>query len=205
MSPRPISVQTWPKERTGWIRTSSTTAIPTRFGAAISDPAQPFDLELEVVTRGGRRPEVTDLIISARQPGGNPVTTESLRRIHLASALKLVLTRATQKVIDNGDDTFSFPDDTSGAAWGGPQVSRPIRGTPMTEDFMMLVAETYRAAVASGSRSPVEDLRRELGASRSTAGRWIVAARKAGHLRQAVGRTAGEIPPEPSKRRGKSK
>jgi hypothetical protein len=202
MSPRLVSVQTWPKERTSWIRTSSTTAIPTRFGAVVDDPSQPFTVEFEVLTRDGRRPEVTELVLSVRDTSAaESITTESLRQVQVAGALTLAIAKVTIKVVDNGDGTFLLPDDTTGSTSGDEAVPRPVRGTSMTPEFLKLVAETYRAAVASGSRSPVEDLRRELGASRSTAGRWVLRARKDGYLREAIGRIAGESANPPKKSR----
>jgi hypothetical protein len=203
MGRRPPSVQTWPKDRASWVRTSPTSAIPTKFGAFIDDPAQPFTVELEVVTTGGRRPEVTEMTLGVRNlsTAGVPISTENLRHVHVAAALTLALTGATEKVIDNGDGTFTLPDDTTGTSWPADHVTRPVRGTTMSPEFLQIVATTYRAAVASGSRSPVGDLSIQLGTSRSTAGRWVVAARKAGLLGKAIGRTAGEDLPARRRKR----
>jgi|HubBroStandDraft_1064217.scaffolds.fasta_scaffold81215_2 hypothetical protein len=200
VSPRPPTVLITPDDREAPIRTGPSTAIPTKFWAFVDDPAQPFTLEIKVVTRGGRRPEVTDLTLSVREPTGGPITTESLRGVQVATALKLAVAKATHKVIDNGDGTFSLPGDDSGAVWGASQAPRPVRGTPMSREFLQLVAETYRAAVASGSRSPVEDLSHALGASRSTAGRWVLQARKGGHLGESIGRIAGEQVKKPRRK-----
>ena len=145
VAPRTPTVLITRDKRSGWIRTSSSTAIPTVFQAFVDDPIQPFTLDLEVRTRGGRRPEVTNLVLEVRNlSDSRPITTEALREVQVASALKLALARATKAVVDQGDGTFTFPDDTSGAAWGGRQVARPVRGVPMTDEFLKRVADTYR-------------------------------------------------------------
>jgi hypothetical protein len=192
-------------EGSGWIRTGPSTAIPSVFLATVDDPAQPFICNLEVRTRAGRRPEVVRLDLEIRNladPGG--ISTEGLRQVQVAKALTLALTKATQRVSDEGDGLFRLPGDPTGTSWGGDHVARPVRGAPVTEEFLQLVAHTYRSAVASGSRSPVGDLGRELGGSRSTAGRWVVQARKAGFLRPAIGRTSGEVAPTVRAKKGKN-
>jgi len=194
-----------PDHQTGWVRTSPSTALPTIFRAYVDDPTQRFTLDFEVRTTSGRRPEVTSLTLEIRNVStSGSITTEALRQVPVSAALKLALAGATKPVLDQGDGTFAFPDDPSGAVWGADHVARPVRGTPMSQEFLQLVAATYRAAVASGSRSPVEDLRVQLGASRSTAGRWVVRAREAGLLGRAIGRTPGEVVPKRSRntRRG---
>ncbi len=179
--------------------------IPRRFSAHVDDPAQPFTLDLMVVTGSEHRPQVVSLELSMRnltEPGS--ITTERLRSVQVAKALQQALRKATKPVIDKGDGTFTFPDDSTGTSWGGQSVARPVRGEPMSEDFLRLVADTYRMAVANGSRQPVEDMRAQIGwGSRSTAGRWVVQARKAGLLGPAIGRTAGEAPASTRKKKGR--
>jgi hypothetical protein len=184
-------------ERTIPIRTGPSTAIRSVFRAVVDDPSQPFILEFTVRTVAGRRPEVTDLNLGLRDPappGG--VTTEGLRKVQIAKALTLALAKATRRVADSDGGLFRLEDDAPGTARGDDQVARPVRGQPVKEEFLRQVADTYRKAVARGSHRPVGELGEQLGGSRSTAGRWVVQARRAGLLGAAVGRTAGEAPPK---------
>jgi hypothetical protein len=202
VSPRAPWVDADPIERSTPIRTGPTTAIPSLFRATVDDRTQPFILEFKVQTVGGRRPEVVELTLVPRDPivaGG--VTTEGLRSVQVAKALKLALAKATKRVNEMTDGLFQLEGDGPGIGYAGSQVARPVRGEPVSEDFLRQVADTYRKAVASGSRRPVGELGEQLGGSRSTAGRWVVQARRAGFLRAAVGRTAGEAPPRRSKKR----
>ncbi len=180
------------------IRTGPTTAIPSLFSAWVDDPQQPFVLEMEVRTIAGRRPEVVKLLLEARTASDRVagIRTESIRGVQVSKALKLALATATMKISDLGDGLFRLEGGVPDVVRGGGSVARPVRGTPVTEDFLRLVAETYRFAVASGSRRPVADVGRRLGGSRSTAGRWVLQSRSAGFLRPAIGRTAGEAAPK---------
>jgi hypothetical protein len=184
------------------VRTGPSTAIPNLFRAVVDDPAQPFVLQFKVQTTAGRRPEVVELLLETRDPtspGG--VTTEGLRRVHIAKALTLALAKATRRASEVSDGLFGLSDHDPGSSWTDEPVARPVRGEPVTEAFLGMVADTYRKAVASGSRRPVGELGEQLGGSRSTAGRWVVQARRAGLLGAAVGRVAGEAPPRRSKRK----
>jgi hypothetical protein len=185
------------------IRTGPTTAIPSLFTAFVDDPVQPLLVQMKVKTVAGQRPEVSELHLESRgRVNAEGLTTAGLRRVRIAQALKLALAKATVRVSDEGDGLLKLTEDPRGTAWRGEPVARPVRGEPVTEEFLGLVAKTYRAAVASGSRSPVEDLRQQIGGSRSTAGRWVVQARKAGVLRPAIGRKSGEVAPKVRAKRG---
>ncbi len=188
------------------IRTGPATAIPSLFTAFVDDPAQPLLVQMKVKTIAGQRPEVSELHLESRgRIDAEGLTTAGLRRVRIAQALKLALAKAAVRVSDDGDGLFRLTEYPQGAAWGGEPVTRPVRGEPVTEEFLQLVAKTYRAAVASGSRSPVEDVREQLGGSRSTAGRWVVQARKAGVLRPAIGRKSGEAAPKVRKKKGQKR
>ncbi|HUC05442.1 MAG TPA: hypothetical protein VL961_08575 [Acidimicrobiales bacterium] len=200
MAERRPTVTTWEKNGSGWVRTSPVTAIPTVFGSYVDDPSQPFTFELEVRTRPGRRPEVTELLIAARGEDSASITTDKLRGVHVARALTLALDAATQRFTHGDEDVPPGPDDPCAAGADAAPAPRPVRGTPTSTGFLQLVADTYRAAVASGSRSPVEEVRRQFETSRPTAGRWVVQARRAGLLGEALGRTAGEVAPGGSRR-----
>jgi hypothetical protein len=162
------------------IRAGASAAIPPLFTAEIDDPAQPYSLELRVRTVQGRKPEVIELLLAARGDDvESRITTEGLRGVHLAKALDLALSKALR--VDESDAPKSSPD-----------ARRPKRGVAVSDEFLQRVADIYRSAVAGGSRSPVNEVALQLGSSRSTAGRWVVQARRANILRAAMGTRAGE-------------
>jgi hypothetical protein len=174
-------------ERDPAVRTGPTTAIPCSFSAEIDDPEQPYLLDLRVRTIAGRRPEVVELRLELRspqQPGG--IATEGLRGVHIAKALQMAVTRAIE------------PIETEDGRVG---ATKPLRGIPVTKEFLGQVASIYRSAVAGGSRAPVVEVARQLGGSRPTAGRWVVQARKAGILKPAIGTRAGESVPRAKRHR----
>jgi len=190
---RSTYVHVTPLEPHTRIPTGPATAIPGLFTAEIDDPQQPFVLHLKVRTVTGRKPAVVELVVEPRSQGhASGITTESLRRVHIAKALKAAVERAIEPVRAEDELTTPDPTDISGTASSTPIVALPARGIPVTSGFLERVAEVYRSAVASGSRSPVVEVGRQLGGSRSTAGRWVVQARKANILRPAIGTRAGE-------------
>jgi hypothetical protein len=198
MSPRAASVLVTPLGGSNPIRTGPGTAIPSHFTAMVDDPAQPFLLELVVKTVAGRRPEVVEMRMSVRDltaPDGG-VTTEKMRPVKVAKALTMALAQATRRIHDDGSGMFRPVDELPVMGWSTDEVAKPVRGAAISDEFLKLVASTYRTAVASGSRSPVLDLQTHLGGSRATAGRWVVQARKAGFLRPTVGTRPGEITPK---------
>jgi hypothetical protein len=196
MPPREPWVDVDPVDRSRPVRTGPTTAIPSLFRAVVDDPAQPYLLQCKVQTLPGRRPEIVELLLEPRSPEtGGGVTTEGLRRVHLAQALTLALAKASRRASEVSDGLFALDDRDGATAGFDDAVARPVRGRPVSDAFLRQVADTYRKAVASGSHRPVGDLGEQLGGSRSTAGRWVVQARRAGFLGVAVDRTAGEAPP----------
>jgi hypothetical protein len=185
--PRDAYVHVTPIDRYPAVRTSPATTIPSTFTAEVDDPRQPYALDLRVQTVAGRRPEIVELRVELRNPqtpGG--ISTEGLRRVHLAKALEMAVARAI------GPDA-EHPREVHAA--------KPLRGVPVSHEFLELVANVYRSAVASGSRAPVAEVGRQLGGSRPTAGRWVVQARKAGILRPALGTRVGEAAPQRRRRR----
>jgi hypothetical protein len=184
---RSAYVHVTPIERNPTIRTGPGTVIPSSFTAEVDDPEQPYALDLRIRTLAGQRPEVVELrmeLRSPQRPGG--ITTEGLRGVHIAKALQMAVTRAIEPL--------EHDDDREGA-------TRPLRGVPLTKEFLDQVANVYRAAVASGSRAPVVEVARQLGGSRPSAGRWVVQARRAGILKPALGTRAGESVAKAKRRR----
>lgn len=61
----------------------------------------------------------------------------------------------------------------------------------VTPDLLTEVAELYRSATSAGL-APVVEIARKANVSHSTAGRWVVEARRAGIMGPAVGTRVGE-------------
>jgi hypothetical protein len=68
---------------------------------------------------------------------------------------------------------------------------RPRQGSPLTDDNLRQVAELYRVAVERGD-PPTQTVADAMHVARSTAARWVGAARKRGFLGPAVRGRGGE-------------
>ncbi|MGK2947425.1 MAG: hypothetical protein ACSLFP_02550 [Acidimicrobiales bacterium] len=104
-----------------------------------------------------------------------PLTADDLRRIPLGTILKESKQRHAAHVLRMADKYDAPRTDAEGLAeaWG------PRRGRALTRDDLQLVAEVYARAVAS--YLPVtEAVAEACHVSRSTAGKRIMAARRAG-------------------------
>jgi hypothetical protein len=101
----------------------------------------------------------------------------------------------TMRTGDGGSHLpFALAGSTAGfqAAIQGPQRV-PRRGIPLSEDHFTHVARIYRAATPSGA--PTAAVAKQMHVARSTAGRWVMQARKRGFLGAAGGTTGGEAGP----------
>jgi hypothetical protein len=75
----------------------------------------------------------------------------------------------------------------------GEVTSRPEPGKRLTDDWLERVAEVYRTALQNGL--PATDaVATAFPISRSTAGRWVMEARRRGLLGEAIPGRAGELP-----------
>lgn len=169
-------------------------AIPTIFEAQVYDPASPVNIVIEVRTRAGRPPEITDLRLTwhdLRRPTG--ITPAELRRVRLGGALQLALAAVREEREDRDDGLFRVAGTEDGVYYAGPQPA-PARGKPVSDDRLREVARLYRELVATGSRKPTQDIADQYHWSRSTVGRWLVEARRKGFLGPAVGTKAGVAP-----------
>jgi hypothetical protein len=184
-----------PLDRTSWISLSYGWAVPSRFEALVDDPAQPYLLHLVVRVNAGRGAELLAMSAEVRdptKPGG--VTAEGLRAVKVAAAIRLAVQHARKRVAESeplGAGTFRMEGEPEDTAWGGGR-SGPGRGRPIGDEHLQRVAEIYRAAVSTGHRAPVDEVRRQLNTSRSTAGRWVQQAREHHFLGPARGPVAGE-------------
>jgi len=173
--------------------------IPSVFCADIDLPALGASLVVEVRTRAGRAPEITEAQLRwhdlTKGPGLTPTTWRAVR---LGEALDLALQAARGVREDLGGGLFRLPGSPPGMFYGGATAA-PRRGVPIDDAHLRRIAEMYRDLVTAGSRAPTQDIAEALNYSRSTVGRWLVEARRRGLLGPAVGTRAG-VAPKPRRR-----
>lgn len=168
--------------------------VPYPIEVATTD-ATPTDYDVDfTIDAIGERLGVTRAEIRAR-PGGPPVTSTALHKIPLHAWMEHAIAAASipLKVDETGAPALrSSSDDPPPArkpptrAWRTPRKSGP---GSITDEHLAEVAEVYRNA----GRAPVEAVRKRFAVSRSTAGEWVMKARKRGLLGPAPGRgKAGE-------------
>jgi hypothetical protein len=180
----PVTAQ--PDERATWIRSGWDRAIPSRFHA--STTVDGLDVRLLAVV-GERGPGA--IAVHVEQPkgaAGPPVTLNMLRRVTvdriIADAIARLSVPASSAEADTGiPGTFRIPG--SDEIYGGRTSPSPGRGRDTPGDRLVRVAEIYRAALRAG-KPPVKAVAEDLPASRSTAGRLVGLARKAGLLSETT-------------------
>lgn len=183
-------------DRAWWIR-SGDRAIPSRFHAATT--VDGFSIRLFAVV-GERGPGAVEVTIEQPDGGkGEPVTHRVLRKLTTDQIVRDALAQLSRPVTSAEDETGipgTFRVEGIEDIYGGRAVSAPGRGRDTEPDRLARVAEIYRSAVAAG-RPPVKAVTDELPSSRSTAGRLVGQARKAGLLRETThGRVGADAPAE---------
>lgn len=169
-------------ERAAWIRSGWDRAIPTRFHA--STTVDGLAVSLAVVV-GDRGPGATQVIVEQPQGGHGPgITLSMLRKVTVDQIIRDALAELARAASGAEEETGipgTFRVQGIEGIWGGPQAPPPGRGRDTSPDRLADVARIYLAAVAAG-RPPVKAVQQELNFSRSTAGRLVGEARKAGLL-----------------------
>ncbi len=178
----------------GLVPLGSSWLIPARFEAHIDDPSQPYLVVVEVKTVGARGPEILTFWCQVRDwPRSGSITATEMRRVKVDYYRRLAIEAARRPADQHPDGTLSVSGGDPDTRFGGPRSrGGPGRGRAMPDDFLRQVAAVYRDAIAEGSRAPVEEVRKRLHGSRSSAGRWVGQARDAGYLGAATGPTPGE-------------
>lgn len=132
-----------------------------------------YRVEVEVGVEDGRL--VAESVTVSRRRGGPPVTGEAIRGIPVARMTHEAGVMVRQ-VVDNGDGsltvtTRSLDDETA----------ERLRDNGPTAETLEWVAYLYRVALLRGD-PPTQSVQESLDIPRSTAGRWVAAARSAGLL-----------------------
>lgn len=124
-----------------------------------------YDVQALLVLDEGWRYRCTELRVT-RRDGGPEVSGEGIRAIPLAGIIRDgVLSAAAVSARLQG--------------WGTPPEGIAEHGP--TPDALRWVARIYRLAHAAGD-TPRKRVEETFGVSPATAGRWVAAAREAGHL-----------------------
>ena len=135
----------------------------------------------------------------APRPESGPVTRELLRKIPitklLATAMKTPLVYfKIGEPPPGGGAKIEPPTSVERAKFYESYAQgarRPRRGSPLTDDNLDKVAKLYRSAVERGD-PPTQTVADQMQVARSTAARWVSAARSRGLLGPAVPGRGGE-------------
>jgi hypothetical protein len=175
------TVTAWSAEPETWIRISAHRAIPARFWVRTSFRGYSVKVLAGVGQRG---PGAIAFVVE--QPlgeDGDPVTINVLRTITVDRIIRDGLGKLSRPAIDASHETGipgAFRVEEDGEVYMD-EVWEPGRGRRTADERLERVAEIYLSALAEG-RPPVNAVAEDLPASRSTAGRLVGQARKAGLL-----------------------
>lgn len=139
-----------------------------------------YDVEVLVVAENGRL--VAREVRVSRRPDGPPVTSEVIRSVPVAELTK----KAARHV-------FGLEEEESPGSWRMTPISKisesdaaRFREAGPTSWTLENVADVYRIALLVGE-PPTKAVETTFGIPRSTAGRWVAAAREQGFLGHAEG------------------
>jgi hypothetical protein len=169
----------WPADPHGWIRSTEARAFPSRFYVQTELDGYKVTMLAEVGPRG---PGATH--VAVRQPAGRdgpPVSMTVLRRVAVDHFLSEAVDRLSRPAVADDSEPGAFRVEGVAGLWHGPVPRLSGRGSQTTDTRLQRVAEVYLDAVAAG-KPPVKEVTNQLHFSRSTAGRLVGQARKAGLL-----------------------
>jgi hypothetical protein len=153
--------------------------VYSHFTARATGSALPFDVDVEAKFANGRFR--VEKLVATKRPKGDDITTDGLRRVPVGR----ILQHAIEKVVLlNG--VFVM-----GRGVIDRAVQEVASASGPDDKVLILVATLYRLAYAVNV-PPTAYVSERLGLPKSTAGRYVGLARKAGHLGPALGTKAGE-------------
>ena len=137
------------------------------------------DVEIRVGVTDGRL--AADEVRVSRHAGSPPVTSEALRNLPVASLVRYAAD-AVQYVVKEHDNGGA----TVGPAWPSVEEGKYVAAHGLDAETLRIVARVYRVAYLLGD-SPTKKVETLFDLPRSTAGRWIAAARGRGFLSESRG------------------
>lgn len=185
-------------------------SLPRHFQAATQLDGLNVRLEIEVDDDG--KPCCREIAIRPAQGDALRLSGETLRKVSDPRLLADAMADAAQKwVLPKKAGTPSFHSGGKGDSadyhytlrppTGAERASfyeqhaagarRPRRGSPITDDNLKQVSSLYREAIKGGD-PPTQTVADAMHVARSTAARWVMAARKRGFLGPAMPGRAGE-------------
>ncbi len=183
-----------PDREAGFVLLDGRYAIPRRFNAAARASEGTYvQVSIEVDDKGV--PTCHSLKIEPEDENG-VVTPAALRGVALERLMRLAVTEQMQlRDLREGDvepevRTTSADRDAFYERYRRG-ARRPRRGSPLTDENLRQVADLYRAAVKRGD-PPTQTVADQMHVRRSTAGRWVAAARQRGVLGPAERGKGGE-------------
>ena len=150
-------------------------AMPAK--ATVTEIVNGFEVLIDVVPEAGRL--VAQEVRIRRTDGGPPVTGEAIRSIPVAGLVKLAATLALEVIEHDGYTEWSPRILT-------PETALRLRENGPTTETLDWVAYLYRLGLLMGE-PPTKAVEVRLGIPRSTAGRWVAAARDRGPLGPSEG------------------
>ncbi len=176
----------------GWVRLRDGVMLPRAFEATIEQVGEPLraTLGVEIDETGG----ATCRRLTLEPVDGSAVTTTATRNVRVSELLRTACNAAHYRYVLGPDGS---PEPRMMSLADVERFRRDFRGvdrrrgkTPMSHELARAVL-IYREALRSGL-PPTATVAERQQVARSTAGRRIAAARKAGLLGQAIPRKAGE-------------
>jgi hypothetical protein len=172
----------------GYYSTGPDTAVPARFEASIVLGSPEASVTIEVLVYSDGPPRVIDLAIRPR--ARMPVTTTLLRQVLVDQLLQAALERATVPATTRDDWIASLPPqlrpESSTEKIIDTQRAMPTP-TERGDSDAQVAAQLYKAAAASGHRTPIVDVASTMRKSERQVARYLRRARELGFLDPARG------------------
>lgn len=169
----------------GWVQVEADYIVPRRFTSTIDSTEYPAVVTLDVEMSDDGKALCRGL--SAQPRAGEYISTPTLRALPMKTLLRRAATAVMEKV-ELGPDGIvrRAPMEGSDVRDFSANYGRRRGGKRISEEQLRRVAKIYRAAKRSQDaairRAPTRTVARKLFVSRASAGRWVMAARKAGLL-----------------------
>jgi hypothetical protein len=168
-----------------WVPAGGDFMLPRAYAATITESADHPGLSITLVVDVDSFGRTSCRELTVRSVAGAPITPATLRSISLPDLLRVSARAATEKVKPGRGGGFVMAPMTAAdltAFYGQFAGARkPRQGSPITDEQLRQVAELHRGAAAQGL-APVKAIQTAMHVSRSTASRWVAAARSHGYL-----------------------